>query len=87
MIFGRKIIPPTIAEAIETINTAPAAVSFMISARLSYSVKRASHNNSIEVLKVSAANTIPMHKMIAIHWHCVTEKQTAIARVTQVITR
>ena len=84
MSFGRKIMHPTMAEAIETNKTAPAEVSFMISARLSYSVKRASHNNSIEVLNVSAAKTIPIHNMIAIHSACVIDKQTPSITATNV---
>ena len=75
MILGKKIIPPTIAAATDTIKTAPAAVSLMISARLSYSVNRASHNNSIEVLIVSAAKTTPILRNIAIHSNCEMEKQ------------
>ena len=73
--FGKKIMPPTIAAATDTMRTAPAAVSFIISARLSYSVNRASHNSSIDVLNVSAAKTIPMHSNIAIHSNCVIERQ------------
>jgi len=64
---GKKMIRPVIADAIETNNTAPAAVSLMISARLSYSINRESHICSMEVLKDSAAKTIPMHRMINIH--------------------
>jgi len=69
-------MPPTIAATTETIRTAPAAVSLMISARLSYSVNRALHNSSIEVLNVSAAKTIPIQINMAIHSDCEMEKQT-----------
>ena len=67
LIYGIKIINPTIAAAIAHISTAPAAMSFTSPAIGCHSGDTKFTSRSIAVLNASAAITTPIQIIIATH--------------------
>lgn len=67
MIFGTNIISPTVAAAMASINTAPAARSLVRFIASLYLGETRSEMASMDEFTASAAKTVPMANITAIH--------------------